>query len=246
MKRLFRFSVIATALLFAIPVHARFNWGVKGGCNLSNNDLTILKDKEQILSTGNYTDFFIGPKAEIQIPTIGLGMELSALYSQQGMELTNEEVFKQNSFLIPLNIKYNFGLRNKANIFVAAGPEFGFNVGETSMIVNNLWTDESTNDIQGDLSAYFAEESALSFNVGLGFTLFGHIQMAINYNMPWSKTGEFAHIDASEIENVQDIKNGENLTIDNIKMLIGTSDKVQNAYNNIKSGIVQFSLAYLF
>lgn len=246
MRKIAYLVFVAIALTFAIPVRAQFDWGIKGGVNLGNNDLTILKDKERILSMENYTGFFIGPKAEVRIPSVGLGFELAAFYSQQGMELTNNEIFEQNCFQFPLHIKYNLGMGNKANIFFAAGPEFGFNVGETSMVVNNLRNNETTGESLGDLSAYFVEKYTLSINVGLGFTLFKHFQMGINYNMPWDKTGEFTYIEASEIENAKDIQNGENITIDNIKTLIGTGEKVHYAYNNIKSGIVQVSMAYLF
>lgn len=245
MKKNIYIAAFVAALLFAIPAQAQFCWGVKGGVNLGNNDLTVLKDKGRVLSMDSYTGFFVGPKAEVCIPAIGLGCELAAFYAQQGMELPSNKTFKQNSFQIPFNIKYSFGLGNRANIFIAAGPEFGFNVGETSMLVKNLWNDENGN-IQGSISEYTVEKSTLSINVGLGFTLFKHFQMGINYNMPWDKVGEFAYIEASEIENFKDIQNGENITIDNAKTLASTGEKVQHAYNNIKSGTVQVSVAYLF
>lgn len=245
MKKKICLTAFIAALLFVLPAQAQFCWGIKGGVNLGNNDLTVLKDRGRVLSMNSYTGFFLGPKAEVRIPAIGLGCELSAFYAHQGMKLASSETFKQNSFQIPLNIKYSFGLGNKANIFVAAGPEFGFNVGETTMLVNNLWNDDSGN-IQGNISEYSVEKSILSINVGLGFTLFKHFQMGINYNMPWSKTGEFAYIEASKIENATEIQNSENITMDNVKTLAGTGENVKNAYNNIKSGTVQVSVAYLF
>ena len=42
------------------------------------------------------------------------------------------------------------------------------------------------------------------------------------------------------------MKNGENITPSAIKTLMDTADKAQNAYNNIKAGTVQVSVAYLF
>lgn len=246
MKKITSLALFVTLLFVSTPIYAQFSWGLKGGVNLGNNDLTILKEKENAFNVGNYTGFFIGPKAEVRIPVIGVGVEVAALYANKGMKLAENETFTQNSFQIPLNLKYSFGLGNIANIFFAAGPEFGFNVGETSMVVNNIKTDEVTNITSGDISAYVAKKSTLSINVGLGATLLKHVQVGVNYNMPWGKTGEFVYIEASEIENAENIKNGENVTIDNVQALAGTIDKAKNIYNNVISGTIQVSFAYLF
>ena len=238
------------ALFVAVPAQAQFSWGIKGGVNLVSNDLSnlsgIVQDKAQIMNKDNYTGFFIGPKAELRVPILGFGIEAAALYSQKGMSVGDNETFKQNSFQIPLNIKYSFGLGNVANVFIAAGPEFGFNVGETTKVFNNVQFDDVTGVTAGDVSAYVLEKSTLSINIGLGATLLNHLQVALNYNMPWGKTGEFQYIDASEIENVEDLKNGQNLSINAFEKLSGTIDKAKQATANIKAGTVQVSVAYLF
>lgn len=237
MKKIACMVAVAMALLFATPAQAQFSWGIKGGVNLGNNDLSLLQNEKMAFNMDNYTGFFIGPKAEVRIPILGFGVEAAALYAHKGMSLTESEKFKQNSFQIPLSLKYSFGLGNVANIFVGAGPEFGFNVGETEMMVKNA---------EGDVSAYIMEKSTLSINVGVGATLLKHVQVGVNYNMPWGKTGEFVYIEASELENAENIKNGEDITIDNVKALTGTVQKAQNIYNNIMSGTIQVSVAYLF
>lgn len=238
------------ALFVAVPAQAQFSWGIKGGVNLVSNDLSnlsgIVQDKAQIMNKDNYTGFFIGPKAELRVPILGFGIEAAALYSQKGMSVGDNETFKQNSFQIPLNIKYSFGLGNVANVFIAAGPEFGFNVGETTKVFNNVQFDDVTGVTTGDVSAYVLEKSTLSINIGLGATLLNHLQVALNYNMPWGKTGEFQYIDASEIENAENLKNGQNLSINAFEKLSGTIDKAKQATANIKAGTVQVSVAYLF
>lgn len=238
------------ALFVAVPAQAQFSWGIKGGVNLVSNDLSnlsgIVQDKAQIMNKDNYTGFFIGPKAELRVPILGFGIEAAALYSQKGMSVGEGETFKQNSFQIPLNIKYSFGLGNVANVFIAAGPEFGFNVGETTKVFNNVQFDDVTGVTAGDVSAYVLEKSTLSINIGLGATLLNHLQVALNYNMPWGKTGEFQYIDASEIENAENLKNGQNISINAFEKLSGTIDKAKQATANIKAGTVQVSVAYLF
>lgn len=245
MKKIACMAAIAAALLFATPAQAQFCWGIKGGVNVGNNDLTVLKDKEAAFNMDNYSGFFIGPKAELRIPILGLGVEAAALYSQKGMKLAEGETFKQNSFQIPLSAKYAFGLGNIANVFIAAGPEFGFNVGETQKLVNGLTFNNENKPESGSVQGYIAEKSTLSINAGIGVTLLNHLQVAINYNMPWGKTGEFVYIDSSEIENAEDIQNGQ-ITFDALEKLSNTADKAKTAINNIKAGIVQLSVAYLF
>ena len=109
------------------------------------------------------------------------------------------------------------------------------------MVVNNIKGNGT-----GEVLAYEVAKSSLSINIGLGATLLKHVQVGINYNMPWGTPGNFITIDASEIENAEDIKNGENVTIENVKTLAGTADKAKTIYNNITSGTIQVSFAYLF
>lgn len=243
-------AIMVMALFVVVPAQAQFSWGIKGGVNLVSNDLSnlsgMVQDKAQIMNKDNYTGFFIGPKAELRVPILGFGIEAAALYSQKGMSVGDNETFKQNSFQIPLNIKYSFGLGNVANVFIAAGPEFGFNVGETTKVFNNVQFDDVTGVTAGDVSAYVLEKSTLSINIGLGATLLNHLQVALNYNMPWGKTGEFQYIDASEIENAENLKNGQNISINAFEKLSGTIDKAKQATANVKAGTVQVSVAYLF
>ena len=253
MKKITCMAVMAMMLFVAVPAQAQFSWGIKGGVNLVNNDFSALKgmaNKEQIMNKDNYTGFFIGPKAEVRIPILGFGIEAAALYSQKGMSVGDNETFKQNSFLIPLNVKYAFGLGNFANVFIAAGPEFGFNMGETSKVINDIVVENGV--ANGDIKAYVLEKSTLSINVGVGATLFNHLQVGVNYNMPWGKTAEFQTISAEDIENVQSVdpENLDGMTIgkfNDIKQSINNiNDQYQNAMANIKAGTIQVSVAYLF
>ena len=192
-----------------------------------NNDLTAYKNFEanQVTNLDNYTGFFIGPKAEVRVPILGFGVEAAALYSQKDMSVVEGETFKQNSFLIPLNVKYAFGVGNFANIFIAAGPEFGFNMGETSKVVSNLIVG-ADGETSGDIKAYVLEKSTLSINVGVGATLLNHLQVALNYNVPWGKTAEFQTISAEDIENVGEMENMDNMTIGKF------NDIIRGAFQN--------------
>ncbi len=164
MKKITCIAMMAIALLMATPVQAQFAWGIKGGVSLGNNSLPELSVDGERLTLNNYGGFFIGPKAEVRIPVIGLGVEAAVLFAQRQQEAYGS-TFRQCSFQVPLNLKYGIGLGNVANIFVAVGPEFGYNLGRT-------------------LEAYTMDKSRLSVNAGLGITLLKHVQVGANYNIP--------------------------------------------------------------
>ena len=223
--------------MLSTPVQAQFNWGFKGGVNLGDNDISVLGNKNSAFDGTNYTGFFIGPKVEVRVPILGFGLEVAAMYAQKGITLADFDIFKQNSIQIPLNLKYSFGLGNAANFFVAVGPEFGYNVGQTGTVVQLD---------NGAVKAYLIDEYALSINTGLGFTLFNHLQVGINYNIPWGKSGELVYLSKEEVQNAENIKAGEKVTYGAIKTLLKTEQKLENAVNNIKAGSIQLTLAYLF
>ena len=170
--------VCSLALLSFIPASAQFSWGLRGGVNLVNNDITKVT-KESATSKDSYTGFFIGPMAEVQVPIIGIGVDVAALYSQKGIELPDTTTMKNQSFSIPLSLKYSLGLGNFAAVYFAAGPQFDFKIG-----------DLKTTFKDGDEVKDFAlEKSSWSINVGAGVKLINHIQAGVKYNIPVSKEG---------------------------------------------------------
>lgn len=236
------------ALCLATTAHAQFCWGIKGGVNLVDNSLYVVQnmvDKDHLFSTNSYSGFHIGPKAEARIPGIGLGMEVATYYSLKGMALSDRETFMLNSFQIPLNIKYSFGLGYDANIFVAIGPEFELNIGETDMLINNL-SIEGYND---KTAMYVLDKTMLSFNLGIGVTILEQYQVGVNYHFPWGKVGNFEMVDLEEI--ADDIEKGEslnegNVTIEDVLWLNEKAAQLQRFSDKIKSGAWQISVAYLF
>ncbi len=175
MKKLF--AIIAVAL-FATTASAQFNFGVKGGLNVSSISLNgKLTDN---LKSENQTGFFIGPTVKFTLPVIGLGFDAAALYDQKSAKVSDVTV-KQQSIVVPINVRYGFGLGDLASIYVFAGPQFGFNVGDKD--VNFDLT-----DVKAD---YKLKNSNLSLNLGLGTVLMKHLQVSANYNIALGKTGEF-------------------------------------------------------
>ena len=176
--------VCSLALLSFIPVSAQFSWGLRGGLNLVNNDITAVS-KESASSKDSYTGFFFGPMAEVQVPIIGIGVDVAALYSQKGVELPDTSTMKNQSLSIPLSLKYSLGLGNFAAVYFAAGPQLDFRIGDLNTSFND----------GNEVKDFALEKSAWRINVGAGVKLINHIQAGINYNIPVSKEGAVKVID---------------------------------------------------
>ena len=172
MKKIISALMIAVCIGMAMPAQAQLiKFGVKGGVNLAKADFN-----KSDLKTDNFTGFFIGPMAEFTIPVIGVGIDAAALYTQSGakMKYENESLDKNlKTIEIPVNLKYNFGLGSMAGVYVAAGPQFGFNVGS------------------GHLGDYDIKDCNTTFNVGAGVKLISHLQIGVNYNFSINKVAKY-------------------------------------------------------
>lgn len=184
MKKLFALAIVALGIMAATPSQAQIKFGLKGGLNIT--DMSMSKD---VLDASNRTGFFIGPSVKFTLPIVGLGIDASALYDQReaklklsaedeyiGTEYTSNKV-KQQSINIPINLRYSIGLGDIAGIYFAAGPQFGFNVGDKDFD----WTKGAS---------YRLKSTNFSVNLGAGVTLVKHLEVGFNYNIACGKTGE--------------------------------------------------------
>ncbi|WP_455585109.1 porin family protein [Bacteroides sp.] len=175
MKKIINVLLIAVCFGMAMPAQAQLKWGLKGGLNMSKASFSGSDFKSD-----NYTGFFIGPMAEFTIPIIGLGIDGAVEYSQKGIKLEAgnvSESLKQKSIEVPINLKYTIGLGSMLGVFIAAGPQFGF-------------------DLNSDEWKFYDEDfsfkkSNFSLNVGVGAKLINHLQVGVNYNIPLGKTAEY-------------------------------------------------------
>ena len=207
--------ICSLALLSFIPASAQFSWGIRGGLNLVNNDITAVNQKSAT-DKDSYTGFFVGPMAEVQIPIIGIGIDVAALYSQKGLEVTDKETMKNQSLAIPVSLKYSLGLGNFAAVYFAAGPQFDYKIGDLDTKIQD----------GDDVKEFDLEQSTWSVNIGAGVKLINHIQAGINYNIPISKEGAYKLYENQDVESAADAANG--------------------AGDAIKSSTLQFSLTWTF
>ena len=173
MKKFFTLVVLLATMTVAAQAQVKF--GVKGGLNLTN-----MKFDNSIVDKSNQTGFFIGPTINFTLPVVGLGIDASALYDQRSAKIEgSEDKLKQQSIQIPVNLRYSFGLGNTASLYIFAGPQFGFNIG-----------DKSANIVDNALG-WRLKDSNLSANVGIGLMLLNHLQVSANYNIAMGTTGKF-------------------------------------------------------
>ena len=178
MKKIFTTIVLMAAMLVAIPAKAGINFGIKGGYNITNFSFS-----EDVIAKDNQQGFFIGPSLKIGIPVLPIGFEIAALYDQRDAKLGGEKI-SQKSINIPINVRYELGLGDMAGIYVAAGPQFGFNIGDKSFSFD-------------DVADYKLKDSNLSINLGAGVRLVKHLEIGFNYNIALGKTGEINVIDGA-------------------------------------------------
>ena len=152
------------AVAFAMPSKAQVSFGVKGGLNFTNMSF----DKgsiDDILK--NKTGFFAGLTVRVSLPVPGLAIDGSALQREGDVEVytgfsdndKSTEKLKSQSIQIPINLRYEIGLGESANVFIFAGPQVGFNIGD------------KTKDLWNDAAEWRLKTSNFSANVGLGFTI---------------------------------------------------------------------------
>ena len=173
----------AVALMMAAPISAKVGFGFRGGLNITSLSGGI--------DTENRCGFYIGPTVKIGLP-LGFDIDASALYDQRDGKV-EETTFSKKSIDIPVNIRKGFGLGDMADVFIFAGPQIAFNVGDKDFGALKEWTMKS---------------SDFSINVGAGVMLLSHLEGKVNYNIPCGKTGEMKAVSTAVSSSVSNIKAG--------------------------------------
>ncbi len=173
------------AFLLTVPASAQFRWGLEGGVNLSK---ASVKGDGGLFDASNRTGWFVGPKVQMTMPIIGLGIDASLLYSQKYMKLdysyndegaveTGSTPNKSMPYIeIPINLRYNFGFSSLVGVYLATGPQYSWYLGSRNLTFDG----ESLGRL---------ERSTFSWNVGAGVTLLNHLQLGLTYNIAMGETG---------------------------------------------------------
>lgn len=146
--------------------------------------MTSMSFSEDVFDASNKTGFFVGPMVKVTVPIVGLSFDAAALYDQKEADVKyniddefGKANVKQQSINIPVNVRYGFGLSSLANVFLFAGPQWGFNVGGKNFDLEKVGN-------------YSLKKSNFSVNVGAGVTLLNHLQVSANYNIACGKSAD--------------------------------------------------------
>lgn len=176
MKKFF----LAVAMLFIIggatTASAQFKFGLVAGMNMSK----LSFDNGKYFDSDNRAGWYVGPKVWFNIPIVGLGVNASAQYSQRRMNVKSgdgEDAVSDsknlNTIEIPINVRYTLGLGSIASVYAETGPQFGFNVGNKTI---------------SEVAKF--KSSNVTWNVGIGARVLGHLEAGVGYNIALSKFGE--------------------------------------------------------
>ena len=167
--------MLVSALLMAQPSQAQgVKFGVKGGLN--NTEMAF---DESVFDAENRFGWFVGPVLKISLPVGGLGFDIAALYDQKESKV-NDEAIKQQSILVPVNARLNLGLGSAAGIYVAAGPQFGFNIGDEDF----KWKKDNVEN------TFQLKKSSFSVNPGAGVYFTKHLEVGFTYNIAMGSTAD--------------------------------------------------------
>ena len=176
------FVMFALACVSAQTASAQLKFGLKGGVNI-----TRMSFGNDLFEADNRSGFFVGPTVKFGLPIVGLGIDVSALYDQREAKFKDvftedggrlDATMKQKAINIPVNLRYDIGLGSLAGVYLAAGPQFGFNIGDRDV------------SLFEDVAGWRLAKSVFSVNVGAGVMLLGHLQVGANYNIVCGKTGD--------------------------------------------------------
>lgn len=174
-----RFVTIACLLMMAFCLmgnraEAQVRFGFKGGL-----DLTQMRFKSDDFSRENRAGFFIGPMLKVHLPLTGLSVDVAGLYDWRSVKVEDESMSQQR-IDVPVNLRLGLELGKAFALFVAVGPQIGFNVGDGEM----EWTREGLD------RKFRLSNSDFSVNLGGGFSLGKHWELTVNYNIGIGNTGE--------------------------------------------------------
>lgn len=169
--------IIAFLLLLSqsIGAEGEVKFGVRGGLNLVDFSF---KNALSTFDKSNRAGFFFGPTMKVSFPVLPVDFDLSVIYDERTAHIADVSA-THKTINIPLNARFGVGLGSSFNVFAFGGPQYTFNRSDDK----TFSTDISSQD-------WTWRSGYLSFNVGLGFTLFKHIELRGNYNIACGRTAE--------------------------------------------------------
>lgn len=165
-KHLIIVALVAVFSCFQAQAGDIFRFGVKAGLNV---DKMKFSDMQSTFSSDNGCGFTAGVMTEINIPIVGIGFDLSVMYTHMNSNVFNngnQGDIAKNFIEIPLNVKYKFSLPVVSSFLkpmVYTGPTMALKLDKS--ILNNLQS----------------KTAQWGWNVGIGLELINHLQVCGGY-----------------------------------------------------------------
>lgn len=198
MRILRRVLLLMTMIMLTSSVaNAEFRFGIKAGLNVNK-----LHFNQNVWDASNRTGFTAGVMTEFTVPLIGIGMDLSLMYTRMNSEVTSEPAdmvtqaastpgtpvdgsVGKNFLQIPLNLKYKLTIPAVSAIikpYVFTGPSFNFKLDK------NTWDDLRSKTCQ------------VAWNLGLGVELIKHLQISGSYAWGINNIAKNVGINSTDID----------------------------------------------
>ena len=163
-------NILLTILLIAASLSAvaQVKLGVRGGITLGE-----MRFDRDVINSDNRVGYTAGLLLDINIPVVGIGAEVSAMYTHRNDRLTDgQDYFKRHYIEIPVYARYRMGIPSVERIiapYIFTGPSFSF-----------LFKEDAPSD-------YNNSKTYVSWDIGAGVDLFRHIRVSASYDIGISK-----------------------------------------------------------
>lgn len=167
-----RVAIVASVMMLmaVMPAAGQVKLGIKGGITT-----TELKDKNSLLDKNKHTAYTGGLLLDMNIPKVGLGLEVSALYrySRDHVLESKKQSPKRHYIDIPVYARYRLsipGVEKYVAPLVFTGPN-----------ISVLVKDDS------EVKAENIQKTKVSWDVGAGVDLFKHMRLTVSYGIGMKK-----------------------------------------------------------
>ncbi len=168
-------SILLMACL-ALPAAAQVRLGIRGGVTLGK-----MRFDREVVNSDNRIGYTCGLLLDVNIPVVGLGAEVSAMYAHRSDRLTDGSFyFKRHYIEIPVYARYRLAIPALERIvapYIFTGPSF-------SVLFNENGPDN-----------YHNSKTYLSWDVGAGVDLFRRLRLSASYDIGMSKAMKYVNHD---------------------------------------------------
>lgn len=178
MKRIIIPFILIVSLLSSTHASADvLSWGITGGINISKINFKE-KAVQDIAKPDAKGGWYVGMMGIVSLPVLGFGIDGAITYSQEKVNAASDMEDETAKFIsVPLHLRYDFKLPIVEKVVVPvilAGPQFNY----------------ATNDLKlaykdgTDAGAVIKKTNSWRMDLGLGATLFNHVQLTYSYGIP--------------------------------------------------------------